>query len=375
LATLGLIALFRVPVAANSVDDIRAHLDQLRGIVVTSDAEKLKALNHRMDDAWRYIEQHEREALPVVREELGKELQAATPDPFFLLDTAFLLAQRDPQHSTALCLSALEHIDPAAPLTRANAEELFHLVMRLGRTGQGPERYLAQVDRIYLPGRTGLTFFAAPHVVQLEADDLLVMAYGVAGAPAAAHLCHGAAAGGPHQVRIARLLPTVCSEDDTPALAALLATARDPDVIEAVITALMDVGGPSGRAAVLAYAPPPADTRTRDYLQQIRPAVAAVDLNTFDRQLLALDPPKKMNDRDVQRALDTMERRDGADETTPPIAIYRAGLDPDKTLAQLKRIRARSFRRENNHVFEDLPVTNLLINALQYKRAARLARP
>jgi len=48
--------------------------------------------------------------------------------------------------------------------------------------------------------------------VQLEADDVLVMACGVAGAPAAALLCHGAASEGPHPVRIARLLPTVCSE-------------------------------------------------------------------------------------------------------------------------------------------------------------------
>jgi len=211
-------------------------------------------------------------------------------------------------------------------------------------------------------------------VVKFNADDLLCMTYGVAGEAAAAHLCAAISKPRPDQVRLARLLSLVCSEDDVSKIAAILNSARDYEIASAAVTALMEIGGPTGRAAVLAYDFSRADSQTQAYLKKIRKDVESFDLVAFNRQLEKLSPVKKIPDREVQRALDTMERNNGADDSTPPINILRAGLDPEETLAQMKRIRALSFRRENNHVFEDLPITNLLINALQFKRAAQSAK-
>jgi hypothetical protein len=367
---IGVLALGWSALLADPAADVRSHLDLLRGIQPTSDQAKIAQLNARMDEAWGYLTKHKPEALPILRAELQAAIAARPVDQFFVLDTAYLLAREDAAPSGPLTLSALEQVDPQAPIIRANDRELFQFVMKLGASGQETERYLAQVDRIYLPNKAELNFFAAPHVVQLNANDLLCMTYGVAGEAAGVHLCAGIAKAGPDQLRLMHLLPIVCSEEDVPKIVAILQSSRDYDVISAAVTTLMTVGGPAGRAAVLGYDASVADSRTQKYLKEIRSGVKSTDLAHLDRTLAKIDRAKKMSDREVQSALDEMERRNGADDSTPPINILRAGLDPEKTLAKLKRIRALSFRRQNNHVFEDLEITNLLINALQFKRAA-----
>jgi hypothetical protein len=89
----------------------------------------------------------------------------------------------------------------------------------------------------------------------------------------------------------------------------------------------------------------------------------------FDALVAALTKldPALVGDEKLLKLLDNMEAKDGADDETPPAAMVKSGLATDALLAQLKRIRARSFRRQNNHVLEELPVTNMVINTLQFK--------
>ncbi|MBS0632554.1 MAG: hypothetical protein JSS11_11610 [Verrucomicrobia bacterium] len=348
---------------------VRRHLDLLRGIQMTHDKAELQRLNTRMDEAWSFFDSHKATALPLIEQELRTATEAKSPDQFFLMDVGFWLVKTEPAHAST-SVAALERIDPSAEMVRAFWQELFHFVMKLGASGQETERYLAQVDRIYLPNKTEINFFAAPHLVNFTPDDLLSLTYGVAGESAGEHLCALAAKPGPDQVRIARLLTVACTEQQAEKIAAILQATRDDDVAEATVTALMLIGGPSGRGAVLAYDASTASPRLRDYLKSIRGSVKKVDVAYFDRELKSIHRPKKMSDREVQQALDLMEKTNGADDSTPPIDVFRSKLDPFKVLAQLKRIRAAAFRRKNNHVFEDLPVNNLLINAFQYKCAA-----
>jgi len=128
----------------------------------------------------------------------------------------------------------------------------------------------------------------------------------------------------------------------------------------------MEVGGPSGRAAVLGIDPAKVDAETRAYLIKIRPEVEKVSFPAYVGSLSKMDP-RTVSDSKLQRLLDKMEERNGEDNETTPGALLKSGIPKGNLLAQLKRIRARSFRRETNHVFEDLAVTNALINALQYE--------
>lgn len=354
---------------AGNEAEVRQHLDFLRGIQPTKDDAALKRINTRMDEAWGFFDAHKQNALPVLQQALQTETEAKVPDQFFLLDLSFWLVRADAAHTTGLALAALERIDPAAAVIRANDRELLELVLKLGTAGSETERYLRQVDRIYLANGQELNFFAAPHVVKLSTTDLLGLAYGVAGEAAAAHLCDEAAKPGTRQLQLVRILSAVCDENQAERIAAIWHASRDDEISMTVVAALMTIGGPKGRAAVRAYDASKATAAMQKNLSQVHDDVEAMNLAYFDRVLESIYPPKRMSDREVQQALDSMEKRNGADDSTPPINVFRSKLDPEKTLAQLKRIRARSFRRMNNRVFEDLPVSNLLINAFQYKCA------
>jgi len=124
LSAVSALVLFWGAARANTEDDIRKHIDLLRGIEPTKDQAKLKQLNSRMDEAWRVIEQNKSDALPVLRKELQAAIDAKTSDQFVLLDVAYLLVRQDAQKSAALGVTALERIDPKADVIRANWEEL-----------------------------------------------------------------------------------------------------------------------------------------------------------------------------------------------------------------------------------------------------------
>jgi hypothetical protein len=353
---------------ASDIALARQNLDGLRGIQLPKGPEshaQIETLNKRMDAAWGFFESH-KDSLAFVEEELRMESGAREPDQFFLLDVGHLLLTYEGADAALLSLSALERIDPKAEIIRSNWEELFHFAMKIGATGKDTDRYLVQMDRIYLPNETGVNFVQTPHVVKLTPDDIRCMVYGVGGQSAASHLCGLLKIPGSDRERIVPILNAVGSEENTPAVKAVLNATSDFKLISPCIYFLMEVGGPSGRAAVLGIDPSNVDAETKAYLSRMRPEVEKVSFPAFLEALSKIDP-RTVGDSELQRLLDRMEERNGEDSETPPGAVLKSGIPKGTLLAQMKRIRARSFRRETNHVFEDLPVTNALINALQFE--------
>ncbi len=352
---------------SNGPTSAREALDGLRGIQVPSgpdSATQLSTLNKKMDAAWSFFKAHP-DSLSAVEAALKQAIEAPEPDAFFLLDVAFLLLTHQGEPAADLAVSALERIDPAADVIRANTEELFHFVMKLGASGRATARLLPQLDRIYLESKAPLHFFRAPHLVKFTPGDVPCMVYGVVGEAAASHLAQRLGAPGSQQ-SILELLSMFGSESDTPAVATVLATARDFDTVSRCVTFLLQVGGPSGRAAALAIDPARLDPKARDYLAKHRADMEKISFATMVAALPKVDG-QSLSDRKIQTLLDKMEVNNGQDNEIPPAAIAKSGLPKERLLEQLKRIRTRSFRRETNHVFTDLRITNLLINALQFK--------
>ncbi len=357
-----------LPARADDAAKIRQHVDGLRGMYLPREKEKIAELNKRMDDAWTFIEAHKSTAIPIVEAELKKALAEKVPDQFFLLDAGNLLFTLQGEGATGSGVAALERLDPAAEIVQANWEEVFHFAMKLGATGRESDRYLAQMDRLFLTSKEEIQFFRAPHQVQLNQSDIGCMVYGVAGEAAARHLASMLVRVDPIRPHILQILRTVGSETEVPAVKALMDTAKDNETLAVCITFMMDLGGPAGRAAVLALGSNELEPAAKEYLDEIRPEAEKVSFAANVQILENLDN-STASDSKIQRQLDFMEEHDGADNETCPAAVAKSGIPTDHLLAQLKRIRARTFRRETNHVFEDLKITNLLINTLQYKNA------
>jgi len=348
---------------------IQKHIDGLRGIQVPKEKEQFKELNARMDAAWKFIGAHQKTALPIVEAELKEALNEKVPDQFFLLDMGYLLLTHRAEKAATLAEAALEQLDPQVEVVQANWEEVFHFTMKLGASGVEAERYLKQLDRMFLGSDSKITFFRAPHVVKLDPLDVGCMVYGVAGESAAQHLAERLSGfKGQSLERSLQILEGIGSEANVPAVKAIMDTARDYETFSACLTFMMELGGPSGRAAVLKLDAANLDAKSQAYYQKIRPEVEKVNFAAMTVVLEKSDDARA-SDSKLQRLLDTMEKNDGEDNETPPAAIAKSGIPTARLLAQLKRIRARSFRRETNHVIEDLQITNFLINTLQFKPA------
>ncbi|HVU17825.1 MAG TPA: hypothetical protein VHD32_12935 [Candidatus Didemnitutus sp.] len=349
------------------------HLNGLRGIQVPKEKEKTAELNARMDSTWEFVRKHREVALPVVETELKRAIAADPADQFFLLDMAFLLTQENGTKDATLAVGALERLDPAAEVIRANWKELFDFVMRLGAGGGETDRYLAQVDRIYFSNKEDVTFFLAPHYVQLNPLDVACMVYGVTGQAGASHLAHRLALPGADQKRILVILSAIGSEVDVPTVNQVMTSATDEETIARCVTFMAEVGGPSGRAAVLARNPRNLSAAAQKKFDQSRRQVERLGFDSLVAGLTEISQ-NRVSDRKLRQLLDRMEENNGEDSETPPAMVATSGLPTHEVLAQMKRIRARSFRRETNHVFEDLPIANAIINALQYRLAAEAHR-
>src|SRR5262249_48551121 len=125
------------------------------------------------------------EVIPVLKEELDKEIKKPEPDQFFLLDAARFLQLND-RDSRTLGLSALTSIDPPQHVIRANADELSKAPFAFADGNQANEQVFPIFDRLFLA--SDLTVFIAEHSLTLRGSQLCAFVYGPFGASAERHL-------------------------------------------------------------------------------------------------------------------------------------------------------------------------------------------
>jgi len=376
LARVALGLMFLSGVAAASDADIVRQIDRLRGIQPTSDKARLDELNSRMDSVWRYLGEHKKEALPVVQRELEKEVAAGAKDQFLVLDLGSYLAFEAAPGSGDAVVAALAAIDPASGVVQYNFQQLVNFTHAIAKTGDA--RVLPQIDRIFLPNERKLEFFRAPHYVKLDVTDLLVLLYGATGPDVEQHLLgrleketHP-----PHRHRLLAVLGMVGSERMTPALAGVLHAARDYDTIRRAGWALLTMGGPAGAEAVRTFRAEGVDDRSMEWLKRAR---SQLEKATYEAMLetarkLDGDAPN-VSDDELRLRLRKMYENYGVDDDTNPSNVLSSGIPTSELLVELKRVRSRTYFRLTNHVFEEVMVTNHLINTLQYKAAGEAKTP
>ncbi len=341
----------------------------LRGIQPTKDKAKLESLNERMDAAWDFVKAHKAEAMPVVRRELAKALEEAVVDQFLALDLGNLVLSLDGKAGEALALKALGKIDPKAEIIRWNFQELFDFTHALAELGSA--EVLDQIDRLFLPGTEKLEFFRAPHMVKLSPEDLCVLLYGVTGPKAEAHLLKRLADSPKSRLRLLEVLGQLGSAESVEGVRQAMAAAGDYDMFTRGLKFMMTLGGPAGREAMLAFDPKPLDAKARAYHKQILPEVRKVSAATLQEAVKGLggkDGGKPLGDEELKARLKTMRDNYGVDDETSPAALLASKLPPAFLLGELKEIRSRMCHRKDNHAIEDMEVTNLIINALQFMR-------
>lgn len=352
---------------AVSEAEILQQIGSLRGIQPTKNKKKLAELNARMDTAWHFLEAHKIESAPLVARELAKALDETTVDQFLALDLGNLILSLQGKEGEGLAVKALGKIDPKAAIIQWNFKELFDFAHKLAELGS-PE-VLAQIDRIFLPGTDKLEFFHAPHLVRLSPTDLCVLLYGVTGAKVEAHLLQRLADSPAARQRVLEVLCQLGSEKSVGGVKQAMLSAGDYETFSRGLKFMMTLGGPAGKEAVLGFDPKPLDAKARAYHSRILPEVKKVSpkaLKDALRQLDTVGSGKAPDDQELKARLKKMYDNYGVDTETTPSAITASKLPREFLLEQLKQIRSRMCHRKDNHALEDLDVTNLIINTLQF---------
>ncbi len=357
------------PAVAVEESEILRQLDKLKAIQPTKDKKKLADLNARMDSAWQFLETHKAESAPIVMRELARELEKPVVDQFFVLDVGKLALSLKGKESEAVALKALAKIAPGAEIIQWNFQELFDFTHALAKLGS-PE-ILAQTDRLFLTNETKLEFFQAPHVVKLNAMEICLFLYGSTGANAEEHLLKSLEKTPGTRRCVLEILCALGSERSVVPVQKLMASATDYETFTRCVKFMMTLGGPDGKAAVLALDASHLDPKSKAYHKRILPEVKRVSAESLGAAVKRLDETgggKEIADDELKRRLKKMYDNFGVDNDTSPSALISSKLPRDYLIDQLKKIRSRMFFRANNHALEDVEITNLVINTLQFSR-------
>lgn len=222
---------------------------------------------------------------------------------------------------------------------------------------------------MFLTNVTKLEFFRAPHYVKLDATDLCVFLYGVTGANAEDHLIKALDISPATKQRVLETLGWLGSERSVEPVKKLMASATDYETFTRCVAFMMALGGPEGKAAVLNLDASHLDPKAKEYHQRILPKVkdvSAETLRTALKQFDGNDGGKKLTDEELKRRLKKMYDNFGVDNETSPRSLVSSKLPRAYLIDQLKQIRSRMFYRINNHALDDVKVTNLIINTLQF---------
>lgn len=372
-----------IPTQASAVAEQETvrRLAELRRLPLAGGDAAILAQRRQLDNNWRYFGDNKGAALPVLRRELAAELRKPKPQSLLLLETGYFLRQLGEAADRPLALQALLALDTSDPAIAQNSAQLFRFV-HLSAQDRDP-RLLPLIDQFFLRGK--VTLFLPQHGFTLDETSVCVFLYGQYGRAGDAHL-RTLLTDASVANKVLEILIWTGSPDSVPAVAALLQASRDADTFSRALSFLLRSGGPQGRDALLAFDPRQLEGKPREFYAQIQPQLRETSFATLREQLdelpaapsLAGKPQNarpKLDDASLRQRLDELYEHYGRYENVTPAQIAASTLPADFLIAQLTRIRERSFQRVSGEALSDIDMSNTLLNTLRYRPDAAGAKP
>lgn len=366
--------LFPCVAQTTSKDQILSHISAMRNVTTKlPPGSDYAATNTKLDQAWKFLLEHQQEATPVLVAAYTEELGKKDADQFFLLDAGYLLLQIDDKSFARLARRALPRIDPSMPVISANMEQLLRFAHQLSYVDGKESR--DDLSRLFLAVRAPLSFFRPPHMVNLDAVLMYVFVLGVSDVDAAGF--------------VSRQLPTITdpvsrslavtalrylgSDEIVPALTSLLNDEKDERVVVSALNTLLHVGGVSGAEVVNKFDWSRLRSTDAQLAEHLRGMASTRNCTTIRRELEKHGARLPLSEAEVRTRLAKMLTNKGVDIETTPVTIFDADISSETLSVQLKSIRREMLRRLDNHAIDDVRTTTQLINGLQIRQAIPLA--
>lgn len=338
------------------------HVNDLRTIRSTKDQEKVADYNKKMDAAWKYFAQNKKVAIPSLQQILVAETEQKSPNQLVLLDIAHFLAREGKAGNVVSSLEALYRIDPASPIIQDNFQDLFHLAYRLA--SERDPRILGAFDRMFLS--TDRSVVVPQHAMTLDGTLICVFLYGKYGVNALPHLL--TLLNDPrYRVRVLEILVWLGNAESVPKIQSVMKSHRDYDTFTRATSYMMQVGGKAGKEAMLAVEVDEFDVASRDYYNKVVGAIRDTSYPRLEKSFAAMPGFKTLDDAALKIRLAKMVEAYGKDDDLHPLVILKSGLTDNMLIAELMRIRERTFYRLSNEALTDVKMTNAIINALYYR--------
>src|SRR5262245_6981871 len=349
-------------VAATIEQETIARLNQIRAIRAVSDSKAIEQYNKQMDEAWQFFSANKTLVLPILRNQLKDELTRPQRSDLLLLDVGLFVHSHDNADGKDIAKGALFALNPRAAIVQANNQELFEFAHAVAR--EHDSRAPAFIDRAFLASDQKV--FVPQHALTLDPTLICAYLFGVYGPESEAYL-RTRLADKAVSKRIIEILVWIGSPDSIGDVKGALTASPDYDTLIRATSYMMQSAGPAGRAFMVSLDSNRLDAKAQQYLTKIRKAAQDVSFQSMQAAFSRFPGESKLSDDEVKRRLGAMNRNFGRDDKTSPLAILGSGVNAELLIAELIRIRSRTFFRISDEALSDVHVTNTLINALRYR--------
>lgn len=348
--------------AATIESEALAHLEKIRSIKAGVDSKTIEQYNKQMDDAWKFFDANKKTSLPILREQLEKEIKRQSPNNLILLDIGYYLHRQDARPDKDLAKQAIFGLDVKAEIVRANLQQLFYFAHMVA--ADRDPRILKLIDNAFLQQKSFV--FVPQHAMKLDETLTCVFLFGVYGNGAEDYL-RSLLSDRKLANRVIEILIWVGSPASVGDVQAAMMANREFETFARATSFMMMMGGVKGRSTMLEVNPKDLDLKSREYFQKIRKDIEGTNFEVISKQFSAFPGNSKLSDDALKTRLSIMSKNYGKDMDTNPQAIINSSLSKEFLISELTRIRFRMFHRISDEALSDVKITNALINALDYK--------
>lgn len=357
--------------AESSLRKIDKMLDAIQVFEVPTTDKGFIEANKAADIRWKYFNKHKPDALLTIRKFVAEHVTKKNISNFAIIDMGLYLSLNGDESDKELAVNALMLLDVSSREAAINKQQLFQHVISLAQTGD--ERLLPFMVKQYLEKEDSYWGGNAMHpLYNIRGAMLTAYMFGGMGELGEAYLVKLLSSDHAKSNRIIGALNWMGTPFSVKPVLDYIKKNQSFDIIAPALGFMIRIGGVEGKNAIKTFPDFVKDEKALEYVTKVMPSINKVNSGLLSMQLENItDFPATLSDKKLENHIQIMLSNMGNDNEINPQALLNSNLSDDYILKQLLEIRKRMFWRLTKEGWDDIQITNVIINALQYRIAGQ----
>ncbi|TGL58719.1 hypothetical protein [Leptospira sarikeiensis] len=355
-------------------DDYRRQIfkavNELRKIEEKSSNKELDKNNALMDENWALFKKNKSDSIRILKNILDEEIKKEKPSSLVILDLSWFLVLEDKNKNEYLpqLIKYYERIDFRSKIISFSSQQFFNFSLFLSEKQQ-PD-FLKLIDERFLRHETG-TFFIPQHMTSVSNHAQRTHLYGVYGNQSIKHLLNILESEKTitNRQSILSILRRICTSDCAIPISNLLEKEKDHESFVSGTYILLDNAGPIGKELYLKLSTGALSAKTKDYFDSEKEFAKNLTYEYLMNQIEQKfgKSNNQFNDKELLSETEKMINNAGSSTTLHPSDFINSTKDKEILIGKLLEARRKSFLRVNRHGLDDIDITNMVINTLNFK--------